>query len=119
MEKEIQKVKCSLKKHKENEAIIYCQECCIYMCNKCKSTHADLFESHHLYSLEKDIKEIFTGFCKEENHFVELEYFCKTHNQLCCAKCISKFKNRGSGKHRDCEVCIIEDIKEEKKRKIK
>ena len=118
MEKEIQKVKCSLKKHQEIEAIIYCQECSIYMCNKCKAIHSDLFENHHLYSLEKNINDIFTGFCKEENHFVELEYFCKTHNQLCCAKCISKFKNKGSGKHGDCEICIIEDIKEEKKEKL-
>jgi hypothetical protein len=111
-------IKCSLKKHEENEAIIYCQECKIYMCNKCNKSHSDLFESHHQYPLKKDIKEIFTGFCKEENHYDDLEYYCKTHNLLCCAKCISKFKNKGSGKHGDCEVCLIEDIKEVKKEKL-
>jgi len=111
-------IKCSLKKHEENEAIIYCQECKIYMCNKCNKSHSDLFENHHQYTLEKDIKEIFTGFCKEENHYDNLEYYCKIHNLLCCAKCISKFKTKGSGKHGDCEVCLIEDIKEEKKEKL-
>ena len=27
--------KCSLKKHFEVDAIIYCQECKKYLCNKC------------------------------------------------------------------------------------
>ena len=111
-------IKCSLKKHEENGAIIYCQECKIYMCNKCNKSHSDLFGNHHQYVLEKDIKEIFTGFCKEKNHYDDLEYYCKTHNLLCCAKFISKFKNKGSGKHGDCEVCLIEDIKEVKKEKL-
>ena len=84
--------KCSLSSHKENDAISFCQECRIYMCNKCEKLHSELFINHNQFKLEKDkdITEIFTGFCKEKNHPIELKYFCKTHNVLCCAECIIK-----------------------------
>ena len=108
-------VKCFSKKHEESDAVIYCQNCRIYMCNKCKKLHSDLFENHILFSLDKDISNIFTGFCKEQNHNCELEYLCTTHNILCCSKCVSSFKNNGYGKHGDCEVEVIEDIKKDKK----
>ena len=111
--------KCSSKKHEENNAIFYCPECKIYMCNKCENYHSELFQSHHLYKLDKDIKLIFTGFCKEENHYEKLEYFCKNHNILCCDSCITKIKKNGKGQHTDCDVCILNDIKEEKKNKLK
>ena len=45
-------------------------------------------------------------------------YFCKTHNKLCCAACLSKIKRKGDGQHFDCDVCSIEEIKEEKKNKL-
>ena len=48
-------VKCFSKKHEESDAVIYCQNCRIYMCNKCKKLHSDLFENHILFSLDKDI----------------------------------------------------------------
>ena len=115
---ETKKKTCSKKLHEKVDAIIYCQECNIYMCNKCKQSHSDLFESHHLYNLDININSIFTGFCNETEHHVELEYFCKTHNIFCCAKCISKFQNNGNGKHAKCDVCLIKDIKDEKKEKL-
>ena len=111
--------KCSLKKHEEINAISYCQECKIYMCNKCENHHIELFQNHHEHKLDKDINEIFTGFCKEINHFDKLEFYCKNHNKLCCTACISKIKREGKGQHTDCDVCNIEDIKEEKKNKLK
>ena len=48
-----------------------------------------------------------------------MEYFCKDHNQLCCGFCICKLKGKGKGQHKDCNVCFIEDIKEEKKNSLK
>ena len=108
-------IKCSNKLHENIDAIIYCKNCDIFMCNKCKQMHYDLVQSHQLYNLDKDKKTIFTGFCKDRNHNVELEYFCKTHNILCCAKCISKIKTKNNGKHGNCDICEINDIKEEKK----
>ena len=67
----------------------------------------------------KNANEEFTGYCQEENHNNELEFFCKMHNKLCCAACISKIKRNGKGHHKDCEVCEIEEIEEEKKNNLK
>ena len=65
---EKQKNKCSLSENSKIEAIIYCQECRINLCNKCEKTHSEICKSHHQYRLDKDLKDIFTGFCKEKNH---------------------------------------------------
>lgn len=110
------KQKCSSKEHENNDAVFFCQECKIYICNKCEKYHSILFQNHHLLNLNKEINNIFTGFCKEQNHFNKLDYYCKTHNILCCAACISKIKSKGNGEHTNCEVCNIEDIKEKKKK---
>ena len=111
-------LKCSLPEHKEVNAISFCHECKIYMCNKCEKIHSGLCIKHHKYNLDKDLKDIFTGFCKEEKHSNILEYYCKNHNLLCCAACISKIKGKGNGQHSDCNICFIEDIKNEKKQKL-
>ena len=109
--------KCSSNIHKEDKAILFCQECRIYMCDKCNNYHSKLFQNHTLFKIGKDLdnKESFNGLCKEENHSVELKYFCITHNILCCAECIIKMKTKDSGKHSECHVCTIEDIENEKK----
>ena len=109
--------KCSLEEHKEIKAIKYCFECGIYMCNKCDNFHSSLFKNHHPNNLENE-EEIFTGICKEKNHY-KLKYYCKNHNKLCCGLCIAKLNEEGEGQHKDCEVCYIEKIKEEKKNKLK
>ena len=89
------------------------------MCNKCSNYHSELLSSHHKYELNKDKKEIFTGLCKEEKHKNVFQYYCKTHNILCCSSCITKIKGEGNGQHSDCEVCFIKDIEGEKKNKLK
>jgi len=110
--------KCFFEEHKEINAISFCPECKIYMCNKCENIHSSFFKNHQTYKLNKD-EEIFTGYCKEKNHPMKLQYFCKDHNQLCCAACIAKINEKGDGQHKDCEICSIEKIKEEKKNKLK
>ena len=110
--------KCSQKKHADINAISYCQECNKYMCNKCENMHNELFEDHHIYKLNENINEIFTGICKEPNHKNELEFYCKNHNKLCCSYCISNIKEKGFGQHSECNVCLIDKIKEEKKGKL-
>ena len=112
-------IKCSLLKHGEINAIYYCKECNIYVCNKCSNFHTELFPNHHKYELNKNGKEIFTGLCKEEGHKNDLQYYCKTHNILICVACISKIKGEGNGQHTDCEICFIKDIEGEKKNKLK
>ena len=89
------------------------------MCNKCENFHSELFQNHILINLDKDTNDIFTGFCKEKEHFDKLKYFCKNHNQLCCAACITKIKGEGNGQHTDCDICFVEDIKLSKKNKLK
>ena len=107
--------KCSSEEHKEKDANFYCVQCQVNMCNNCMNFHSKLLKNHKVVSLDKNIDEIFTGFCKEKNHNnTILNYFCKRHNQLCCAECISKIKKDNIGKHHDCEIDLIENIKNEK-----
>ena len=110
--------KCSSKSHKENDAVMFCQDCKIYMCNKCEKFHSEVFENHHVCKPDKEnISEIFTGKCMEKNH-TELKYFCKTHNMLCCANCITIIKDDENGQHSNCKICPIKDIENEKKNKL-
>ena len=111
-------IKCSNKKHPEINAIKYCPDCNIYLCNKCLNYHSELLENHQVYNISKKIQDIFTGICTESNHKSPLEFFCKTHNKLCCSSCLSKLKGKESGQHFNCEVCLIEEIKEDKKLKL-
>ena len=113
--------KCSNIEHKEIDAIFYCCECKLYICNKCEKLHSGLFKDTHNNKVIKEINsdEIFTGICKENNHINELKYFCRAHNQLCCAECIINIKDKNNGKHKDCDICLIEDIEKEKKSKLK
>ena len=112
---EKQNKNCSSKDHENIEADIYCQQCQIYMCKNCKIIHSKLCQHHNPYNLDKNSEDIFTGICKVQNHSVKLNYFCNNHNQLCCAECITKIKDKQNGQHKDCDICIIEDIKNKKK----
>ena len=113
--------KCSSLNHKEINSLLYCEECKIYMCNKCDKFHSELFQNHNTIKIEKgnDITELFSRFCKEKNHKIELQYFCKKHNILCCAKCITKLKGEDNGQHSDCDICFIKDIENEKRKSLK
>ena len=111
--------KCSNKKHKEINAISYCTECNLYLCNKCQNIHIEYLDAHNIQNLDRNNPELFSGICKELNHKNELIFYCKNHNQLCCAACICKIKKRGNGQHSECNVCDIDEIKEEKKNKLK
>ena len=110
---------CYFKGHENIKANTYCYECKVYMCNKCENFHSNLVSNHQSFNLDKDLKEIFTGYCPEKKHKDELEFFCKTHNKLCCAACLCKIQKDDFGIHKDCDVCILEDIKEEKISKLK
>ena len=109
---------CYNEEHSTIAAICYCVVSKIYMCNKCENLHSKLFKYHNKYGLDKNISDIFTGFCKEKNHLDKLEFFCKTHNQLCCSGCISKIRAKDKGNHKDCDVCLNEEIVEGKKNNL-
>ena len=111
MEKNIKKYYCSSQKHKENEAISYCQCCKVYMCKKCENFHSDLFVNHTSYKIDKDYEEISAFiYCDEKDHSQKLEYYCKNHNKLCCGLCLCKIKDDKNGQHTNCDVCYIKDI---------
>ena len=92
----IKEKKCFSKDHEESPSF-YCIECEIYMCKNFKDLHSKLFKYHKEYNLDKDINLIFNGLWKEKNHLDKLEYFCKTHNKLCCSACIPKIKRNDKG----------------------
>ena len=114
----MQKQKCSFVDHKNIDAIKYCPQCNIYLCNKCENIHLGFFKDHLIFPLDKDTDELFTGYCNEKSHSNALNYFCKDHNILCCSSCIAKIKTRENGKHHDCNVCDINDICDEKKKNL-
>ena len=105
--------KCSFEEHKEIDAIIFCQDCNIYLWYDCNLFHSKLFKKHHQYKIDDNSNniELFTGLCKEKNHLLDLKYYCKTHNELCCAKCITKIKDEENGKHSTCDINLVEDFK--------
>ena len=111
-------IKCSSKIHQENNAISYCQECRLYLCEKCLQIHQELY-NHNQLNINENQSEIFTGICKEKGHINTLDFFCKTHNKLCRLACISNINKNEYGQHKDCDICIIEEIKEEKRAKFK
>ena len=117
---ETNKKRCSNKEHENIDAIFFCSECKIYLCNKCETFHSNLFKNHNSNKLGQISDEIFLEYCQiKEHNNNSLEFFCKDHNQLCCGFCICKLKGNGKGQHKDCNVCFIEDIKEEKKNSLK
>ena len=114
---EIRNAKCSSSKHADVNAVSFCPDCKKYFCNKCQNFH-DEMENHKVINLnQKD--EIFVDKCKEENHNDKLEFYCKDHNILCCLACISKFKDEKYGQHSDCNFKHIDDVKDEKRNKLK
>ena len=96
----------------------YCGECKIYICNKCEKFHSILLKNHQIINFENNNEEIFSGFCSEKGHQNKLEYFCNIHNKLCCIICISSSKFN-IGIHNNCNVCLLKDIKNEKRKRIK
>ena len=107
--------KCSSEHEIEIPSKYYCLNCKIYMCKECERYHSKLFHNHKIYNSKEKATAIFNGFCKENNHLERLEFFCKTHNKLCCSSCITKIKRKGKGQHTECDICLIEDIKDTKK----
>ena len=43
--------KCASTEHKEINAVSYCEECKVYMCNECSNFHSKLCYYHHWYNI--------------------------------------------------------------------
>ena len=59
------------------------------MCNKYANHHNGFLENY-LYNIDKDLEDIFTTFCREENHNMKLEY---SYNKLCYGAFLYKIKD--------------------------
>ncbi len=59
--------------------------------------------------------------CQSESiqNIFEYDSFCKTHNHLCCSSYIEKNKSKYNYQYPDCDFCLIEDIKDEKRNRLK
>ena len=110
--------KCYYNEHSEQTATNYCFRCKKFLCDTCSTSHYDTNPKHNLFSVDKDLKLNFTGFCTEPNHPNKLEYYCSTHNHLICAACLCKIKEKGDGQHLECKAYHIGEIKKEKKKKL-
>ena len=77
---EEKKNKCIFREHKDIDAVYYCQDCKIYICNKCFNNHQGFFQNHQINNIDNN-EEIFLDKCKEKNHPCKLEFYCKSHNQ--------------------------------------
>ena len=112
--------KCSFSEHENIDAIDYCNECDIYICEKCKDYHNELIQMNHNKKLiNKENNEEDIEICYEHNHQEKYEYYCKTHNKLCCRACITKIKGLGNGQHSQCNISFIKDIINEKNNLLK
>ena len=116
---EYNKHKCSTNEHLEINAFIFCKDCKHYFCDECQNFHSKIFSNHDIIFLNEEEDDIFTGICYEHDHLNKLEYFCKTHNKLCCAKCITKIKDENNGQHKDCDINSLKETKIEKEKKFK
>ena len=58
--------KCSSLNHKEINSLLYCEECKIYMCNKCDKFHSELFQNHNTIKIEKGNENYFLDFVKKK-----------------------------------------------------
>ena len=95
-EKELNKKKCSTNGHKEIDAIIYCQECKINMCDKCEKIHSNtiLLKNHHTYSLDKNPKDIFTGLCLKPEHTLALNIIVKPIMNFVAQHALQKLRKK-------------------------
>ena len=117
---EDKKHKCSSVEHSKIDAVIFCPTCNIFLCNKCQNNfHSKIFANHPIKNLTDEKKDNFIDLCNEHNHLSKFEYFCKTHNKLCCVKCIAKIKDENNGQHKDCDIISLKEIKTEKEKKFK
>ena len=108
-------IRCSLEKHSNKAAKVFCQDCKILMCEECNETHLDICKLHNYHQLDK----ISTDKCKNAKHISEINFFCKAHNRLCNTKCNSNPKNDLNGQEFNCEIFLLNNIEEEKRNKLK
>ena len=60
--------KCSSNKHKDIDAISYCKNCKLYLCNKCRNMHSEFYDNHNLQELElNNLSNLTKLICNDNN----------------------------------------------------
>jgi len=108
-------IKCSLEKHSNKAAKVFCQDCKILMCEECNEAHLDICKIHHYQQIGKSSNDK----CKDAQNIKEIIFFCKTHDRLCNTKCNAHPKNGINGQKFDCEIFLLNNIEEEKRKILK
>lgn len=96
-------------------ATVYCKECSQYQCAKCSHCH-NIFEAlsgHQLFMLnletplaqEVDMKGLDT--C--EQHQKRIEFFCSSHQALCCSSC-AMAEHRGCHGVNEVSVAAVSSV---------
>ncbi|XP_071144800.1 E3 ubiquitin-protein ligase TRIM39-like [Mytilus edulis] len=98
-------------RHISKTAEEYCPVCEEALCSDCKDHHnlAKATKNHQVISIAEYNK--LPAFIREikqhcDKHGDRFEFFCPTHNELCCKRCITTT-------HNECKECkVIEDFVE-------
>jgi len=111
---------CSLESHKDKLAIKSCSFCGLNLCKECYNIHYKFLPSHQLISLENDNDALnYTIYCSQKNHNnMTLNYYCETHNELCCALCLCLKKDNNYGIHNNCKIITVKEIENIKKQNL-
>lgn len=102
--------KCSLEKHSNKPAKVFCQDCKILMCEECNEAHLDICKIHHYQQIDKSTTDKY----KNAKLISEINFFCKSHNRLCNTKCNTKPKNDINVQEFNCEILLLNDMKKKK-----
>ena len=62
------KPKCSSIDHAKIDAVIFCQICKVYFCDKCENLHSKTFKEHLTTNLLNEKNDISTELCQEKSH---------------------------------------------------
>jgi len=101
------KKKCSFKEHEKNDAISYCQECKIYMCDGCDDSHLKLYH-HHWYSLDKNKNEEILNIILKEDDIL-IKRITKSDNyEICLQEAIKNIKFKLAENYKNIEELLNE-----------
>ena len=89
LKNEISLIKCQRHSSKAQK---FCKECKIFLCEKCITSHNELFTQHSLEEANKQLKSIVNSNITCKKHTKEYVEYCKTCKLSLCPACINDLK---------------------------
>ena len=92
-------------------AVVYCTECCCYLCQNCKELHQRMraTRNHKMVTLnevQKDFRKLERKHLCTEHQGEELKLYCRTCQEVICTDCTIVT-------HKQHDYTFIKDIREE------